>query len=366
MAEVSHLYGYVGDIKSAVSYARRAVEANVKLAAALPNDPEAQQGLGLAYMNLGDLAGNPNYQNLGDSKAAVDAYSKAEPVLARLRNQSPAGSPRRNLLGTLYGREAQMDQTLDNRAAAVDHYRKALDIDEESLRGAPLNGPFQWDAAAANRNLALSLVRANRAAEAEAYADKALALFRQYAQQDPANVDAQSAVADSLYAKGYIRDALKDPAGAIDLYRQSIAEYERVAAAHPAAGPAPGLRTAYQLLAGSCLTTGDAAGAITAAAKELEIDAALLRLNASNASAQRNQALASKQTGQAHQQLGEKKGAPGPRRAAELREARVWYQKALDVYLAQKSKGTLTPMYAADIDAINGYMKKCAALSPGM
>ena len=155
-----------------------------------------------------------------------------------------------------------------------------------------------------------------------------------------------------------MRAKANDHAKALKYYDSAIAVYSTVTAKHP--GNAPnGLRTAYQLLADSAIKTGDAARALRSAQKELEIDGQLLKADAANAGAQRNQGVAYTQIGQVHELLAKRASAQTTKGIGEWREARTWYQRGLDVWVDQQKKGTLIPMYALKLDEANRNVAKC-------
>ena len=352
-AELGFILAYTGDLKSAVPDERKAVNLGAQALAANPHDNATRETLVTAHMDLGDVLGNPNYQNIGETKAAIEEYKKARQVLQNL--SGPKHDP---LAANLAGKMAQLYQAIDDKPAAVASYKDALEMDERIYRNAPLNAQAQWDAAAANHNLALSLLRIDAAQEAKQYGDRSLDLWEKYAAADPKNVEAQVTLADGYYAQGFVRAKAKETADAFTWYDRAVAAYESIMAAHPGSVIPPGLRTTYQLLTDLNNQTGDHQHAIVTASKELAIDEQLLKANPSNAGAQRNKALASRQTGQAYQAMGEDPKLPTAQRETQLHQALLWYQRGLDIYQAQKSAGTLTAMYAVDIPNIQGYMAK--------
>ena len=352
-ADLSSLLTFMGDLKGSAEYARKSIALSEKLVAVRPADMELRETLATGYESLADVSGNPNYPNLGDTKSALSNYQKALKIDSKLAAEQPANLLRQREVATLDGRLGQIYQALDDKPAAIGAYTAAVDADERILRMSPLSAPARWDAAAANHNLALSLLRMSRVEEAHKRSERSTEIFEEYSKTDPKNTEARIAVADCYYTQGYVNSSAKDDRAAIAFYKRAVGVYNEVIAANPGVGSPPGLRTTYQLLADSQLASGDAAGSIASAAKELELDDRLLIANPANAGAKRNQALASRQTGRAYEKLG------------KLREARDWYQRALDIYLAQQSAGKLIPMYSSDIDKIRGYIANCGKALAG-
>jgi len=202
------------------------------------------------------------------------------------------------------------------------------------------------------------LIRMANLAEARKCGDRSAQLFEQLAHEDPSNTEAQEALGDSYWSQGLLLARANDHREALKHYDAAIAVYTSVTAKHPGNVPS-GLRTAYQLSADSAIKTGDAARALRSAQQELEIDGQLLKADAANAGAQRNQGVAYTQIGQVHELLASRASAQVTKRMGEWREARSWYQRGLDVWVDLQKKGTLIPMYALKLDEAHRNVAKC-------
>jgi eukaryotic-like serine/threonine-protein kinase len=88
-------------VKTALEY----LDALSKQSAA---DPSLQEELGVAYRRVGDIQGNPQGGNTGDSKAALQSYAKSVELLER----SHAADPANHRLGAVLAR-AYVQQTLN-------------------------------------------------------------------------------------------------------------------------------------------------------------------------------------------------------------------------------------------------------------
>jgi eukaryotic-like serine/threonine-protein kinase len=358
-AEVGWLSAYTGDVASGVEDLRKAVALGQKAVAARPADPKVREGLALSLSGLGDVLGNPNYQNLGDVTGAIQLYRQGLDIREKLFAEDPASLEKQTLLASSYSRLAQVLQAIDDKAGAVAAYRRAADISDELMRRAPGNSQFRRGAAAGNRNLALSLLRINAVDEARKRGDKSMEIFERIATDDPQNVQARIEVAESYYSQGNVRAGANDNEAALRFCDSAVAIFESVAAEHPADPPRLGLRSTYRLLADLNLKVGNSARAVVSAQRELTIDDQLLKADPKNASAERNQGLALRQIAQAHESNGMRPGAPRAMRIAELHEAKSWYRRSLAVFQAQKDKGTLIPMYKAELDKTPVAIAKC-------
>ena len=188
-------------------------------------------------------------------------------------------------------------------------------------------------------------------------AGKRLSTIEQLAKEDPANMEAQDALADSYYSQGYLLSKANDQVNALKYYRLAIAVYSSAMAKNPGNIPG-GLRTVYQLMSELGIKTVDTALALESAQKELELDRQYLAADAANASAQRIEGVAYTQIGQVHESLAKRAAGKG---AGEWRVARAWYQRGLDVWLDLQKKGTLIPMYVFKLDEAHRNVARCDA-----
>lgn len=355
---IAELLQYSGDLNGAATSYRKSLALLTRLAGTRPYAVEVRRRLADTEMFLGSLLGNNEISNLGDTKGAMELSQKSRVLLETLAKERPADRELRASLSSIYQRLAAMDQALDNKDKAIEWFRRCVPVDEELIREEPLNVIYRRQSAITNRSLALILLRTGDLAEARQRSDRSAELFGQLAKEDPANMEAQEALADSQYSQGYVLQKGNDFEGARRNYEASLATYRAEMAKHPETLPA-GLRTVYQLMADLGIKTGDAPLALRNASEELEIDKRLLAANAHNASAQRNQGTAYGQMGQTHELLARSKSGSRADRGREWREARGWHQRALDVWVQLKKEGVLIPAYAPRLDEAARNVANC-------
>jgi non-specific serine/threonine protein kinase/serine/threonine-protein kinase len=363
--ELSDAYGsiaeslqYSGDLNGAAANYRKSEALLNRLAAARPKSVEVRTRLAYAEMYLGSLLGNNEISNLGDTKGAMELSQKSRALLETLVKERPAQRELRASLSSIYQRLAAMDQALDNKDKAIAWFRMCVPVEEELIREEPLNVIYRRQSAITNRSLALILLRVGDLAEARRRSARSAELFLQLAQQDPANMEAQEALADSQYSQGYVLQKGNDFDGARRYYDASLATYRAEMAKHPETLPA-GLRTVYQLMADLGIKTKDADLALRNASQELEIDKRLLAANPHNASAQRNQGTAYGQIGQTHEILATSVSGSRADRNREWREARSWHQRALDLWVQLRKEGVLIPAYAPRLEEAARNVANC-------
>jgi tetratricopeptide (TPR) repeat protein len=343
-----------GDLANAEAHQRKALET---VEAYAPGSERARAVLPNYYAALAAVEGNPNFPNLGHTKQALDLYGKALERERALASAHPGDSDYKNAVRSLYNMIGQMQQALNDGPAAIDAFRKGLEISEALLKEAPGSLREQRATALAYRNLAVAYNRVmHNPRDAQPLDERALRLYRAIAAADPSNFQAKLDLADGLFSAGMTAGNLGNSSKELDWYNESIAQYEAVRKARPDTQPY-GIRTAYQLRADTLLNTGDLTAALTDISTELQIDDDLLRTNAGNVSAQRNQAIAWAQTGRVHVTMAKRmKGAAS---VSEWRQALAWYEKADAMYVSQQTRGTFIPIYASAQASVRKQIAAC-------
>jgi eukaryotic-like serine/threonine-protein kinase len=108
-----------------------------RLAAETGGDPALELDLAAAYQRVGDVQGNPNQPNLGDVAGALAAYQKARQILGRLLTRSPASPAVRAEMARCERRIANVLDSSGTVGAALDHYRRAVALQEALAAEAP-------------------------------------------------------------------------------------------------------------------------------------------------------------------------------------------------------------------------------------
>ena len=207
----------------------RALEYLDRLALEAGEDPELRRELALAYVRVGNIQGNPNQPNLGDTGGALESYRKALVLAERVVAAEPA-------------------DTETVRSLAIVHEK-------------------------------LSDVRAwtGELPAAAEQAELALALFRNLADRHPGDLRHELSLAISLVKLGDLRGNpsfpnLGKPESALATYREAADLLEDLADSHPEDAGVRRYRGLVQERLGTVLlATGDLDGADTAFRHSLEI-----------------------------------------------------------------------------------------------
>ena len=277
-SELADVLSASGSLELTVQNTRQALSAFRAQAAILktlcdryPADPVLRRESMLSWGHIGDVLGNPEYENLGDLPGAFAAYSQmvaqakslhdADPAdvraladhgiaLLRLSLVAPEGQGKRESLEeseSLLARAAKENPRSGNiasykswaeadlgalalrrhdRPAAIRYYRMAMDTAEDYLRNAPADASVQKGLLVAGFALAGEQARAGERADALATLETVLAVGRSVDTRYPAPSLRRANVARAWRIAGSVHALLGNPAAAKDWYRRSLDEWK--------------------------------------------------------------------------------------------------------------------------------------------
>ena len=235
-----------------------------------PANVAYQRSRMLAYSHLGDVLGNPNYPNLGDTAGAqsafrsmlaiaeqnyrrstgdqgaiidfgmalmrvaalpleqetkrVEMYHQAEELLGQALRRNPANANVRMNLAALNEQLGDLLQTMGKPALAAEEYRHALEFAERILE---LRLAAQRIAVTVSRKLAEDAVRRGRPVAALEYARHGFPIPQKYSAPAPA-VPPRVLLASACAALGDIYRQLDQPVQAAQWWQRSVDEFHKV------------------------------------------------------------------------------------------------------------------------------------------
>ncbi len=384
----------------------RALEYLDGLAREAGNNASLQRELATAYEKVGEIQGNPYSANLGDTEGALTSYRKAARIREALGKNGATTETEMELgrtyraLGDVMEVKGEIPQTIvqyqrslqifehlaaihpadpavqDELARAYEtladgyghaanadairltNYQRALDLREKLFDHDRSNAKLQ-------RSIALNLLKIGGVTdphrpEASAAIRRGVAMLEALAAADPNNARARRAVGWGYYQLGNTLFAGGDFAGALQSRRKAFAIRQQFSANDPQNAQARfDLGVAYTDLAEGLTATGDPTEAVEQARQGLAIFQALATADPSNAIYSRNVALCEEKLGDALARSGANSGAPDAQRIAALSEARGWYQKAGEIFLHLRERGTLTPTDVDKPKELGGRVAEC-------
>lgn len=228
------LYDEIGDAPAAVParalLAKRTVEYLDSLTREAADDAILQSELVIAYINLGDVQGNPFYPNMGDPAAALASYKQAAEI-AEILARSPASdaSVRRRWWRTQL-KLADMSAFFGDKEAAMRYFNAAQNIIENLVATRPDDKSLRHDLGNTyDRRGNLLLQNGDAASAIESYTH-AKEIFEQLSNADEQNdqlrrdlANGYGKIGDALLVTGDARSALENYQRQVDINTERLA-----------------------------------------------------------------------------------------------------------------------------------------------
>ncbi|HEV2799607.1 MAG TPA: protein kinase [Pyrinomonadaceae bacterium] len=252
--------------------ARRTLEYLEGLAREATGDPTLQTELVIAYINLGNVQGNPFYPNIGDAEGALESYRKAQRIAEALVAASPSDERLRRHLWLTQVKMGDMQTFIGDIEGAKESFGKAQANIERLAAAHPENVSLQQDLGSSyDRNGNINLA-AGDAGAALASFRRALTIFAELSARNPTNDGLRRNVASTYGQIGRAQLKLGATAESVNSYRRLV-EMNRARLASDPANP-----VTRDDLAGSLgafgeaqAAAGDIQGARQSVGEQLEI-----------------------------------------------------------------------------------------------
>jgi tetratricopeptide (TPR) repeat protein len=321
----------VRDSAAGLQSYRQALALTERMAQEFPSDP-TQYHLTLSLVRVGE-----GWLETGDLTAAIDHYRRALAIGQGLVERHPLNQIYRRgtrhahtWLGNLAGGLDTFN--VGDRAAALDHYRRALAIAEEIAAADAKNASFQHDLALCYAKVGDLISEADPARGAELYR-RALAIIRALVAREPTGFRFLNRQA--LFLQG-LATALRrrgDRQGALESLRQSLKTLQVMSDQSPANAEVHAGRHAALLgLGETLLEMGNHPAAQQHYRQAIAQAEASSSVQPPDLRALWRLADSYSGFGRFHATLAAKPKTPAAQRADAWREARAWYQKSLDAW----------------------------------
>jgi serine/threonine protein kinase/tetratricopeptide (TPR) repeat protein len=285
-------------------------------------DASLQLELAAAYQKIGDVQGNHNFANLGDTAGAIASYHKAAAIHEALLAANPANVQARRDLAVSDIRIGDMMAQSGDATRALESYRSALAAAESALAADPTDALARRYLALSHHKVGNALMAAGDLTRALAHHANALALRQDLSAARPWDARARRDVSISYERVSKVCRRSGELVRALDYARKATAISEALALADPTNGEARrDVGVGYQDIGLILMKMGDLRGALEQFRKGLVIDEEMAAADPRNAGARRGLASSHTTIGDVLAGLGDMAGAAGSyRRAIALLE----------------------------------------------
>ena len=202
----------------------------------LAREPGADQGLQLelamAYQRVGDVQGNPNISNLGDSPGALESYRKALAIRQAVVAADSKNTQAQSDLGVTYERIGDILRRTKGPGEALESYQRNLSINEALSAADPRNAKIRRNLSVIHNKLGHVLENAGELDDALKHYNKSLELAEPLAAEDPTGLTPRTDLAICYDNIGDILVRKGDLEGALNNYQKKQAIFEDLLASN--------------------------------------------------------------------------------------------------------------------------------------
>ncbi len=212
---------------------KRSLEYLDGLATEASGDRGLQLELATAYQRLGDVQGNPNTANSGDTPAALSSYRKALAIREIVVAAEPTNTQAHVDLGVTYERIGDILRRTKGPGAALESYERNRTINERLSAADPGNARIRRNLSVIHNKIGRVAESTGALASAQDHYQQALVIAEALAAQDHASVTARNDLAIPYDEIGDVLVKRGDLEGALNSYQKKRAIIEDLVAANP-------------------------------------------------------------------------------------------------------------------------------------
>jgi len=309
---------------------KRALEYLDNLAREAGDDPSLQRELVAGYLKVGNVQGNPNNANLGDSAGAMRSYRKAQMIAERLTASDPKDARAERLLAVIHEKIGDLENGSGNVAAAVKSVATSLALFRELAAAHPTDAKAQESLAISHVKVGDFLGNSNfpnvgdLSGALKSYQSSSAILQSLYAADK--NDFKTRRLLGLIYERiGGILESQGKVADALENYRLSLAIREPLAAENSTnTETVRDVAIAHEKIGNVMTTTGDLKAALESRTRSLSLFKDLAKADPQNEQARRSLAIS-------FDYMGDILGYPDAPNLGKREEALKSYQQALEL-----------------------------------
>jgi non-specific serine/threonine protein kinase/serine/threonine-protein kinase len=350
----------LGDTAGALKSYRKALELRESLAARQPREAEIQRELATTLDTVGDVLGQS-----GEQAEQLAAYKRSLAVREALLAADPKGALSRRGLATSYHRIASVLVDQGKYQEALVLWCKESELFEAVWKESPSDTRAQRNVALSYKYMGGTLERLeDRSAALELYR-KAVALDEARSAADPTNAAAKIDLSFSYGALGQCRAGMGDLDGAVQTYAKALQIREGLVAADPKdVNARRALGRAYRRMGGYLLQKGDGPSALEYCTKAVEIAEAVARQDPANKAALEDVAAALDFLGETEATLAEAPKTPSASRVSHRREACRTYERSLAIWTQLRNQNALSAQNVGKPNLAAAALARCPGHGP--
>ncbi|HVQ39722.1 MAG TPA: protein kinase, partial [Pyrinomonadaceae bacterium] len=335
----------------------RAIEYLNSLAQEAHDDPSLQRELVAAYIRIGNVQGNPNNANLGDTAGAMQSYRQALKIAGQLAAGNSGDAQARRSLGVIREKMSDVQSATGDIPGAVDSAQSAWTAFKALADSDPGNGASQQSLAISHVKFGDVLGNPNfpnnkdQAGSLRNYLSS-LAILQTLDKSDPNNPKTQRLLALVYERIGTMHELQGNIISARDNYLESQTIRQWLATSTPENTEATrDLAIAHEKIGNVMIAMGNLPAALVSRRRSLEIFSQLEKSDPGNVQARQSLAIS-------YMHLGELFGDPDSPNLDQPAEAIKNYRAAMEILKALKEADPQDTKTQTTIDRIDSLIHR--------
>jgi non-specific serine/threonine protein kinase/serine/threonine-protein kinase len=351
---VQNLSGSTGTRQLLVT---RALEYLNSLAQESHDDPSLQRELVAAYIRIGNVQGNPNNANLGDTAGAMQSYRQALIIAGQLVAANPNDPQARRWVGVVREKMSDVQSVTGDISGAVESAQSSW----TAFKGLADSDP---GSSAAQQSLAISYIKVGDVSGNPNFPNNndqagslrnyraSLAIFQALDKSDPNNPKIRRLLGLVYERIGTMHEVEGNIVSARESYLESQAIRQSLASSAPEnTEVVRDLAIAHEKIGNVMIAMGNLTAALESRRKSLEIFSQLAKADPGNVQARQSLAIS-------YMHLGELFGDPDAPNLGQPTEATKNYRAAMEILKVLKDSDPTDTKVQTTIDRINGLMQR--------
>lgn len=352
---IGDVLGRTGDRLGAIDAINKSIAIRKQLIGANSGDNQLRQELATSQMKIGE-----HLHSSGDSNGALENERQALSIFETLAAQDPQNKKAFRAVMVASNKIGYILYTAGDLNGALENYRKGFTIGETLAARNSNDAPSMRDLTICLNNLGRIYLKQKNGEAATEVFGRSVKIAQDLAAADPKNAQARSDAAYGLVRLGAAQILLEKNSESLESQRRAIAINEALLAENPKnLLPSSEIGDSFTFMGETFEKMGDLKAAFENYQKASSVREKTSATDPSDAQYRQSVAESYQKLGRIYAALANLSGTTNTIRTTQLHNARLSYQKSLEIWQDLNARQALSANDAENINVIQNELNKC-------